>query len=128
MELIYVDDDAANRAVMREMLATAGLVMAEAADAVSGLEAIDSGDFDVVLMDLRMPQMNGLTAIRQLRARTGAKGRTPVLVVTADLTAGVKELCKGAGADAFLAKPVDMEQLFTVIGSLLAKRPDRMIA
>jgi CheY-like chemotaxis protein len=128
MELIYVDDDDANRAVMREMLATAGIVMAEAADAASGLDAIDRGDFDVVLMDLRMPQMNGLTAIRQLRARAGAKGTTPVLVVTADLTAGVKALCKGAGADAFLAKPVDMDQLFTVIGSLLAKRPDRMIA
>src|SRR6478609_135767 len=122
MNIIYVDDDAANRAVMREMLATAGVEMAEAADAVSGLAAIDRGDFDVVLMDLRMPHMNGLTAIRQLRARTGSRGRVPVLVVTADLTAGVKELCKGAGADAFLAKPVSMDQLFTVIGSLLATR------
>ena len=128
MELIYIDDDAANRAVMREMLATAGIAMAEAADAISGLEAIDRKDFDVVLMDLRMPQMNGLTAIRKLRAHTGPKGRVPVLVVTADLTAGVKELCAGAGADAFLAKPISMDALFTVIGSLLAKRPDRMIA
>ena len=107
MDIIYVDDDAANRAVMREMLATAGVEMAEAADAASGLAAIDSGDFDVVLMDLRMPHMNGLTAIRQLRARAGAKGRVPVLVVTADLTAGVKELCKGAGADAFLVLEID---------------------
>ena len=62
MELIYIDDDDANRAVMREMLATAGITMAEAADAISGLEAIDRHDYDVVLMDLRMPQMDGAAA------------------------------------------------------------------
>ena len=122
MNVIYIDDDAANRAVMKALLATAGLQMAEAADATIGLQALDRGSYDLVLMDLRMPQMNGLTAIRQLRARGGDKGRLPVVVVTADLTPGVQELCEAAGADAFLAKPVALDKLFRALGSVLAAK------
>jgi len=122
MNVIYIDDDAANRAVMKALLATAGLPMTEAPDALAGLEALDRGSYDLVLMDLRMPQMNGLTAIRQLRARTGEKGRMPVVVVTADLTPGVQELCEAAGADAFLAKPVALDKLFRALGSVLAAK------
>lgn len=117
MNIIYIDDDATSRALLRDMLATRGMAMTEAADARSGLKMIDAGKFDLILMDLRMPDMNGLTAIRQLRSAGDKGARIPIVVVTADLSQGVKDLCQSAGADDFLEKPVDMDRLFMVIAS-----------
>lgn len=117
MNIIYIDDDASNRALLRDMLGMRGYRMAEAEDAKSGLAMIEAKKFDLILMDLRMPDMNGLTAIRQLRSTGDHRAHIPIVVVTADLSQGVKELCRGAGADDFLEKPVDMDRLFTVIAS-----------
>jgi len=117
LNIIYIDDDATNRALLRDMLATRGFAMAEAADARTGLKMIDAGKFDLILMDLRMPDMNGLTAIRQLRAAGDHRAHIPIVVVTADLSQGVKGLCQSAGADDFIEKPVRMDTLFRVIAS-----------
>ena len=115
LNVIYIDDDATNRALLRDMLAIEGITMAEAPDARTGLKMISEGDFDLILMDLRMPDMNGLTAIRQLRAGGNSSGHVPIVVVTADISEGVKELCRGAGAEDFLEKPVYMDKLFDII-------------
>ena len=117
MNIIYVDDDATNRALLRDMLALEGLSMIEAADARTGLKVIAEGDFDLILMDLRMPDMNGLTAIRQLRAGGTLRRHVPIVVVTADISEGVKELCRAAGADDFLEKPVFLDKLFGIVAS-----------
>ena len=119
MKVIYIDDDAVNRQVLRGMLGTAGVPMTEAADAKAGLRMLEEGGYALVLMDLRMPEINGLTAIRQLRARQDANRKIPILVVTADLTPGVRELCREAGADGFLEKPVAMQKLFDTIGTVM---------
>jgi len=123
VNIIYIDDDAASRTLLRDMLATRGFTMAEAADARSGIRMIGEGRFDLILMDLRMPDMNGLTAIRQLRAGGGESARIPIVVVTADLSEGIRQLCQGAGAADFLEKPVRMETLFAVIASAAGKQP-----
>jgi len=121
MNLIYIDDDAANRTVVREIAAMAGLTISEAADARSGLDQIAKHHFDLILMDLRMPEMSGLTAIRQLRAdRRG--GNEHVVVVTADLTPGARELCEAAGADDFLEKPVSLQKLMDVVGAVMIRQ------
>ena len=117
LNIIYIDDDATNRALLRDMLATRGIAMAEAADPRTGLKMVAEQKFDLILMDLRMPDMNGLTAIRQLRASSGRGARIPIVVVTADPSPGVRELCRGAGADDFLEKPVYMDRLFAVISN-----------
>lgn len=122
MNLIYIDDDAANRAVVREMVATVGLTISEAADARSGLDQIGKRRFDLVLMDLRMPEMSGLTAIRQLRAERRGGGEH-VVVVTADLTPGARDLCKAAGADDFLEKPISLQKLMDIVGSVMMRQP-----
>jgi CheY-like chemotaxis protein len=128
VNVIYIDDDAVNRAVVCDMAASAGLAIADAPDARTGLKAIKDGAFDLVLMDLRMPEMSGLTAIRQLRADTvAAAEQHHVVVVTADITPGVREMCKTAGADDFLEKPVSMTKLFDVIASVMVKKPGLQI-
>ena len=118
VNIIYIDDDATNRALLRDMLAVEGIEMTEAGDARTGLKLIDKGRFDLIFMDLRMPDMNGLTAIRQLRASGSRQQATPIVVVTADPSEGVKSMCRSAGATDFLEKPISMDKLFSLIGSI----------
>jgi CheY-like chemotaxis protein len=127
LNVIYIDDDAANRVVLGDMVTAAGLTITAAADAASGLAAIRAGEFDLVLMDLRMPGVSGLTAIRQLRSDTAFSRRHHIVVVTADLTPGIRSLCEDAGADDFLEKPVSMARLIDVIASLMVRTPGLQI-
>jgi CheY-like chemotaxis protein len=124
MRVLCVDDSEVNRRVLKEMLKAAGIEMAEAEDGEAGLSMIEGNDYDLILMDLRMPGMDGMTAIRLLRARSDAKGRVPVIVVTADAGSAIEADCKSAGADELLLKPVSMPNLFDTIGALLASRDD----
>jgi len=118
VNIIYIDDDATNRALLRDMLAVDGIDMTEAGDARTGLKLIEKGRFDLIFMDLRMPDMNGLTAIRQLRASDGRNQAIPIVVVTADPSEGVKSMCRAAGATDFLEKPISMDRLFNLIASI----------
>lgn len=127
LNVIYIDDDATNRTVLCDMIATAGLSISGAADARTGLQAIKEGEFDLVLMDLRMPEMSGLTAIRQLRSDAALSAQHHVVVVTADITPGIRDLCQSAGADDFLEKPVSMAKLFDMIAAVMVKKPHLQI-
>lgn len=110
-----------NRRVVRDMLGVAGATMAEAESAEQGLRMLDEGGYDMLLIDLRMPGMDGMTAIRHIRARSDAKARVPVIVVTADTAANLREECLEAGADDVLFKPVAMDALFDAMGRVLAR-------
>jgi len=126
VNIIYIDDDATNRALLRDMLALEGIAMVEAADARTGIKLIEKGSFDLIFMDLRMPDMNGLTAIRQLRSGD-AGANVPIIVVTADPSEGVRELCRTAGATDFLDKPVSLDRLFEFVNSI-RKRKQKQVA
>jgi two-component system, OmpR family, response regulator QseB len=119
VRVLYVDDNAPNRTVVRCMLDAAGVDMAEAEAAEAGLAMIDTDFFDVVLMDLRMPGMDGFTAIRHLRARIDDKARLPVVVLTADNAHDIRAQALAVGADDLLLKPVQMDALFDVIARVM---------
>lgn len=120
MRVLFVEDNPVNRLVVYQMLTAGGLVMEEAENGLVGLSKIEQNDYDLVLMDLRMPHMDGLTALRNLRARTDAKARLPVIVITADIAADVQAECLAAGADDILQKPISMQGLFDAIGRIFA--------
>lgn len=122
MNVLFVEDDPMNRRVVKDMLDVAGVEMLEAPEAETGLAMIGEQPFDIVLMDLRMPGMDGLTAIRLIRERTDEKAALPVIVVTADTAMDIRERCLAAGADDVLLKPVAMELLFESIGRTLAMK------
>jgi CheY-like chemotaxis protein len=122
MQVLFIEDDPMNRRVVRDMLIVAGVEMSEASDAESGLRMIDQNDYDLVLMDLRMPGMDGLTAIGHIRARGDDKSTLPVIVVTADMRLRIKEDCLSNGADDVLLKPVAMKDLFDAMGRVIANR------
>jgi CheY-like chemotaxis protein len=121
MKVLFIEDDRMNRRVVRDMLGVAGAEMVEAESAEIGLALLDQQDFDILLVDLRMPGMDGMTAIRHIRARTDAKANVPVIVVTADAGADLRDQCIGAGADDVLFKPVAMDALFDAMGRILAR-------
>ena len=122
MRILYIDDDAVNRQVIRDMLALADVEMLEAADAVSGLAVIDTADLDVVLVDLRMAGMDGLTAIAHIRARQDSKSNLPLIIITADTSPILRQHCIDGGADDMILKPVTMKELFDVIGRAIRAR------
>ena len=122
MQILFVEDDPMNRRVVKDMLRVVGAHMEEAADAETGLQMIANGDYSIVLMDLRMPGMDGLTAIQHLRATPGEKAALPVIVVTADAATDLRERCMAAGADEVIMKPVAMTALLNAMGRMLTKR------
>jgi CheY-like chemotaxis protein len=127
MNILFVEDDAMNRRVVRDMLTVAGATMDEAETAESGLRMIDEREYDIVLMDLRMPGMDGLTAIRHIRARSDSKATLPVIVVTADTALDICRDCIDQGADEVILKPVAMNKLFDAIGRLIARGSSQMM-
>ena len=125
MRVLFVDDNAMNREVVKSMLEAADVVMVEAEDGESGLEMVEADHYDLILMDLRMPGMDGLAAIRAIRARGDAKASLPIIVVTADNGPDIRGQALAAGADDLLHKPVQMQGLFDAIGRAITRSGER---
>ncbi|WP_121118758.1 response regulator [Croceibacterium ferulae] len=118
MLVLFVEDDPMNRRVVRDMLRVVGSVMEEAEEAATGLEMLAARPYDMVLMDLRMPGMDGITAIRLLRETPGPNQSTPVIVVTADMAPDLRASCLAVGADEVIVKPVAMAALLDAMARL----------
>lgn len=125
MRVLFVEDDAMNRKVVNDMMRTVGAELVEAESAEIGLELVDRETFNVILMDLRMPGMDGLTAIHRIRARDDDKARLPIIVVTADTAVDIREQCLAAGADEVIMKPVAMRRLFEAVGRVMVEAEKR---
>ena len=119
MHVLCVDDEAISRRVIREVLRTADIAVTEASDAESGLALLDTLPFDLILMDLRMPGMDGLSAIRAIRARQDGVATAPVILITADTSADLTARSAAAGANAIVRKPIDMRGLFDAIAEAM---------
>ena len=127
MNVLFIEDDRMNRRVVKDMLDVAGATMEEAESAEEGLKALDSHHYDMLLVDLRMPGMDGITAIQHIRARDDAKATVPIIVITADTAIDLRERCLAAGADEVLFKPVAMDALFDAMGRILARDDDGVV-
>lgn len=122
MQILFIEDDAMNRRVVKDMLSVAGIDMHEAVDAEAGLAMIEAESFDIILMDLRMPGMDGLTAVRHIRERDDAKASVPIIVITADSATNLRRDCLAQGADDMLVKPIAMQELFDAIGQMMTRK------
>jgi DNA-binding response OmpR family regulator len=110
---LVVDDDPALLRMIRLTLISDGLEVTEATDGLAGLEALEAGEFDLVILDLQMPKMDGREMYRQMRARGYD---LPVLILSAYRAEAARiEL----GADAALSKPFDIDVLLAQIEALL---------
>jgi two-component system sensor histidine kinase/response regulator len=120
-KVLLVEDNETNRIVARELLARANVTPVEAENGLQALEMVANDRFDLVLMDLQMPEMDGLTATRTIRET--AHGRdVPIVAMTANALKGDREKCLAAGMNDYISKPIDRRELFRVIGQFLEGR------
>ncbi|PUE11494.1 hypothetical protein B9Z51_04175 [Limnohabitans sp. T6-5] len=123
LSVLLVEDHDINRKLAEIMLQRMGFCFATANDGQQALELLDEHRFDVVLMDVMMPVMDGLTALRLLREKEALTGRrTPVLMVTAHAMTGDKERFLAAGADGYVSKPMSQVALLKEINRVAADR------
>jgi signal transduction histidine kinase/DNA-binding NarL/FixJ family response regulator len=116
--ILIVDDIEENRAVLSDMLGALGFVVLEAGNGQAGLESAMADPPDIVLMDIRMPVMDGLTATRQFRASSALRA-IPIVMISAGASALDEEKSREAGANAFLVKPLEQEALLLVLAEQL---------
>ena len=128
LRVLYVDDNDSNRALVRAVLEAQGIACATADDGALGVEAARDGGWDVILMDIQMPVMDGVEAARAIRALPGPAAETPILAVTANTLAAQIETYEAAGMNDLVAKPIDMGELLAkVLGWAEALREARQV-
>jgi signal transduction histidine kinase len=121
LRVLAADDNEINRLVIRTLLEQAGAVVETAEDGRGVIDAWRAGRFDVILMDARMPGMDGLDAARAIRKAEAVEGlaRTPIIALTADVLSHQLAEFSAAGMDAHVAKPIDAGRLFQAIEALV---------
>ncbi|HEY6095101.1 MAG TPA: response regulator [Gallionellaceae bacterium] len=120
--ILVADDNPFNLQVSTELLQDAGVAVLQAGNGKEVLELLEREQVDCVLMDMQMPQMDGLAATRQLRANPAHAGLR-IIAMTANAMAEDRERCLSAGMDDFLTKPIDPDELYATLNRWLKLEP-----
>ena len=126
LSVLLAEDNRVNQQVAMAMLRKAGHSVRVVGNGVEAVAAAAEEDFDIVLMDVQMPLLDGIEATRQIRALPGARGRVPVVALTADAMTGAKEYYLQAGMDDYLAKPIRAAALLAQLDALVPDAPSRL--
>lgn len=118
--ILIVDDSASIRQTVKIALGGQGHSVSEACDGADGLNKAKSGKYELVITDLNMPNMDGLSMIKKMRTLPAYAG-VPILFLTTESDAGLKQEAKAAGATGWVTKPFDSEQLCRIVTKVLAK-------
>jgi PAS domain S-box-containing protein len=114
LKILVAEDNTVNQKVVQQLLAHLGYRADVVASGVEVLDALERQNYDVVLMDVQMPEMDGLEATRRLRARF-PEGSPRVIAMTANAMPGDREKCLAAGMDAYISKPVELDDIRAVL-------------
>ncbi|MBP2229730.1 CheY-like chemotaxis protein/HPt (histidine-containing phosphotransfer) domain-containing protein [Azospirillum agricola] len=125
--ILVVEDSPLNQTLVTAILAPAGYRIETAGNGLEAVMAAQDGGFDLILMDVSMPEMDGLTATRLLRGLPGAAGRVPVVAMTADVGDGDRARCREAGMNDHVGKPIDRAQLLDTVARWLRPAAEREI-
>jgi CheY-like chemotaxis protein len=119
LQVLIVDDDEVNRLVISRFLQNRGCIVQTATDGQKALALLGNEQFDIVLMDISMPRIDGLTLTRQIRKNQNTKN-IPVIAVTAYANPEDRERLLAQGMDAYMAKPVNLDELYKIILQLFS--------
>ncbi|WHH61378.1 PAS domain S-box protein [Petroclostridium sp. X23] len=115
LKILLVEDDKVNQIVFQQMLSDKGHTMQIASNGKEALEIIKKEKFDIIFMDIQMPEMDGIEITQRIRQMEGGTKHVPIVAVTAYALKGDKERFLSLGMDEYLAKPMQMEALFSVL-------------
>jgi PAS domain S-box-containing protein len=119
--VLVVEDNAVNRKLAQRILEKRGFQVTLAVDGIQALLAVEKAAFDLILMDIQMPEMDGFEATAAIRKREQLAGKhTPIIALTAHAMKEDRERCLSAGMDAYVTKPIRPDELFRTIHELLA--------
>jgi signal transduction histidine kinase/ligand-binding sensor domain-containing protein/CheY-like chemotaxis protein len=119
LRILVAEDNLINQRLARALLERAGHIVTVVNDGSAAVESCESQQFDVVLMDVQMPLMDGLTATAAIRRAEQGRRHTPILALTAHAMRGDMERCLEAGMDDYLTKPINVEQLNSHLKKLM---------
>lgn len=129
-QILVAEDNPVNRTVIQKILERAGHYCHLVENGEEALDAIEEHDFDVIIVDMNMPVMNGIDAARAMRVLEGPGHHVPVIMLSADVTAETKVEALAAGVDQFLPKPIQINLLLETLDRLIAqygRRPIRAV-
>jgi two-component system chemotaxis response regulator CheY len=118
--ILTVDDSASIRMTIKLALSDAGYSVDEAENGAAGIDKANGGNFDLIITDLNMPVMDGLTMIEELR-KLPAHAGVPIIFLTTESDEGMKQRAKAAGATGWLTKPFNPEQLVRIAKKVLGR-------
>ena len=118
--VLAAEDHPVNRQVLQALLEPLGLALVFAENGLQALETITASSFGLVLMDVNMPVMDGVDALKAIRQMDGEAARTPVFMLTANVFDEDVRRYLAEGADGVLKKPIDVQELYRVIGEAAA--------
>lgn len=115
VRILLVEDNQVNQLVAESVLQRLGYTVVKVSNGAHAIEAIERDQFDLILMDLQMPEVDGYRATAALRARERGRQRTPIVAMTGTATVEERRRCMDAGMDGYLSKPLDLGQLTTLV-------------
>ncbi|MEO8741634.1 MAG: response regulator, partial [Lysobacteraceae bacterium] len=128
LRLLVADDLASNRTVMRRLLERAGHDVVFASNGEEALDMLAEADLDAAILDLHMPDISGFDVIRQTRVMEAGRKRTPIVVLSADVTVETMQAVETSGAFAFLSKPVVIERLLDTLARIAGNNSNEVVS
>ena len=119
MRILYIEDDANNRLLVRRVLTIEGFEIEEAVNAREGIAKALANPPELILMDISMPEMDGLTATREIR-KMPEISHLPVIALTANAMTGDREMILEAGCDGYISKPINIDTFVDEIRAYLS--------
>lgn len=123
MKILLVEDQFINQKLMKNVLEKGGYEVIPASDGESALKLLSENKYDIILMDIQMPELNGYEVAKKFREMEKVSGEfTPILAMTANSLAGDREKSLESGMDDYIAKPLNMVEINARIEALLKKK------
>ena len=119
--ILVAEDNAVNQQITRAILEKAGFTVKIATDGAEVLEAVKTCEYDLVIMDVQMPRLDGYHATRAIRRLDSAVRGIPILAMTANAMVDDRERCLECGMDEYVSKPVHAAEILSKVGALLSK-------
>jgi CheY-like chemotaxis protein len=123
--ILLAEDDPINQMAVKALLDQLGLSVVCVQNGREAVDEMTRNSYDLILMDLQMPELDGFQATRLIRRMAGDIGRTPIIALTAHTLEKDRDRCLDSGMNEFLSKPIDSNRLMQILSTYLRPRPNR---